>query len=103
MPTPLPRASYRSMTRADFGWEDSGSSRARTAQRPARPKPRRCCARYASPSRCFLRTAAPNCSTALDCHLDSAAAARLFGIFFVFQKMICARSAGARSARRAGA
>ena len=31
MPTPLPRVSYRLMTRADFDWEDLGSSRARAA------------------------------------------------------------------------
>ena len=39
MPTPLPRASYRLMTRADFGWEDSGSSRARTAPGAAEAAP----------------------------------------------------------------
>ena len=39
MPTLLPRASYRFMTRADFGWEDSGSSRARTAPGAAEAAP----------------------------------------------------------------
>ena len=39
MPTPLPRVSYRPMTRADFGWEGSGSSRARTASGAAEAAP----------------------------------------------------------------
>ena len=39
MPTPLPRVSYRLMTRADFGWEDLGSSLARAALGAAEAAP----------------------------------------------------------------
>ena len=64
MPTPLPRVSYRHMTRVDFGWEDPGSSRARTAASGAAEAapPLRTCMRCFAPTRASDASAQVNAS-----------------------------------------